>query len=442
MKKALPWIVTLITISLLGIILLQVSWIDTLLEIRKSQLRSKASNAVYYVAADLSKEISDAPIINLRGTLGAGRVRLPLPALVAVPTIAEKFNIQNIQNRLQNAFEKEELPNVIFDFAIINRNSYYEMQTPKFIERVADTINNYTVVIPITPQSASMLEGIADAEQIVVVLPDFAHQVWQGLKWIIAGSILFSLVIIAAFYVTLKTLYNQKKLSEIKTDFINNMTHEFKTPIATISLAVDAIKNEKVQSNKEKLNYFTAIIKDENKRMNKHVETILHAALLEKQELKLQFTTVHIHALLQGIVDNYGLQLQDKNGAVDMQLQAKNDLLHIDEVHFTNMLSNLIDNAIKYSNDNVQIKVTTHATNKFFLLSIQDNGIGMSKESVKRVFEKFYRAHTGNVHNVKGFGLGMSYVKSVVDAHKGKIKVESTLGKGTTFIVEIPFNLH
>jgi two-component system, OmpR family, phosphate regulon sensor histidine kinase PhoR len=442
MKKALPWIVFLITLSLLGIILLQISWIDNLLEVGKSQLKTKASNAVYNVSANLSKEISNAPILSLKVPLVKGRKMLPMPSMVAIPTIADKFSPENIKNRLHEAFENEDLKNVIFDFAIINSNAFYEMQTRQFVDREADTINNYIIRIPIIPETASELEGIADAEILIVVVPDFAKQVWQGLRWIIALSILFSFVIMAAFYVTLRTLYNQKKVSEIKTDFINNMTHEFKTPIATISLAVDAIKNEKVQADKEKLNYFTGIIKDENKRMNKHVETILHAALLEKQDLKLHFSETNIHDLLEHILDNYTLQLQDKNGTITKQFNSKNAMLHIDEVHFTNMISNLVDNAIKYSNDNVQIQITTYGTNKFFLLSIQDNGIGMNKESVKRVFEKFYRAHTGNVHNVKGFGLGMSYVKSVIDAHKGKIKVESVVGKGTTFIVEIPYNLH
>ena len=247
------------------------------------------------------------------------------------------------------------------------------------------------------------------------------------------------LVIIAAFYVTLRTLFNQKKLSEIKSDFINNMTHEFKTPLATISLAVDALKNEKVQSNKEKMDYFTGIIKEENKRMNRHVETILQAALQEKQEMKLELMELHVHQVIDKTLENYRLQLEEKGGKVELKLNAQNDLIVADEIHFTNLLSNLIDNAIKYSYEKVLIKISTQSTSRFMVVTVQDNGIGMSKESVKHIFEKFYRAHTGNVHNIKGFGLGMSYVKMVIDAHKGRIKVDSTLGKGTTFTIEIPW---
>ncbi len=261
---------------------------------------------------------------------------------------------------------------------------------------------------------------------------------WHSLGWMIVFSALFTAIIIAAFFITVKTLLNQKKISEIKSDFINNMTHEFKTPLATISLAVDALRNEKVHSDKVKWQYFNNIIKEENKRMNKHVETILQAALMEKQEFKLNLAPLHVHELIKNVTNNFQLQLQDKNSKIEYLLNAGNDMIEADEVHFSNVISNLIDNAIKYSKENLIIKIITHSTEKYVVLQIQDNGIGMSKESVKRIFEKFYRAHTGNLHNVKGFGLGMSYVKSVIDEHKGKIKVESVLGKGSTFTIEIP----
>ena len=282
------------------------------------------------------------------------------------------------------------------------------------------------------------MDEIASYEQLYIVIPNYKSQVWASLKWIIIGAGLFMLVIIAAFYVTVRSLMNQKKLSEIKSDFINNMTHEFKTPLATISLAVDALRNEKVQANPEKLKYFSGIIKEENIRMNKHVETILQAALMDRQELKLNLSAVHMHQMLEQVLENYQLQLQDKNGVVERLFNAKNDLVQVDDMHFANLLSNVIDNAIKYSEDAILIKVSTHSTSKQLLIRIEDNGIGMSKETVKRIFEKFYRAHTGNLHNVKGFGLGMSYVKTVIDAHKAKIRVESIVGKGSSFTVEIP----
>ncbi len=439
MKRALPLIVILISLSLLGLILLQASWLKNLLEVREAQLVSKIYNSSTEVAVDLSKDNGSMPLIKIPKKLGFGRFNPDISRLIKPPTVEERYSVIDVQNKLKSVYKSNDLHNLHFEFAIINGASDLEMRSNNFETEYYDTLNK-RLFIAITPESASDLEGIGPFEHLVVVVPNFKKQVWGSLRWIIAGGAFFMLIIIAAFFVTLKTLFNQKKLSEIKSDFINNMTHEFKTPIATISLAVDAIKNEKVQNDREKLAYFTGIIKEENKRMNKHVETILQAALLEKQELQLQLKELHIHDTIHKILDNYVLQLADKNGKVELLLNAKNDVLLVDEVHFTNLISNLVDNAIKYSNDNVLLKITTHSTNKYFVMSVQDNGIGMSKESVKRIFEKFYRAHTGNVHNVKGFGLGMSYVKTVIDAHKGKVKIDSTIGKGTTLTVEIPFN--
>lgn len=440
MKRALPLIVVLTSLSFLGLILLQASWLKNLLEVREAQLFSKIYSASTEVAVDLAKGNGSAPLIKTPKRMGFGRFNTDISRLIKPPTVEERYSTTDVQTKLKNVYEGSELKNLHFEFAVINGSADLEMRSNNFETEYYDTLHNKRLFIAIAPESASDLEGIGPFEHLIVIVPDFKKQVWGSLRWIIAGGAVFMLVIFAAFFVTLRTLFNQKKLSEIKSDFINNMTHEFKTPIATISLAVDAIKNEKVQNDKEKLAYFTGIIKEENKRMNKHVETILQAALLEKQELQLQLVDLHIHDTLHHILDNYVLQLEDKNGKVDLQLNAKNDIVQADEVHFTNLISNLIDNAIKYSNDNVNIKITTHSTNKYFVMSVQDNGIGMSKESVKRIFEKFYRAHTGNVHNVKGFGLGMSYVKTVIDAHKGKVKIDSAIGKGTTFTVEVPFN--
>jgi two-component system phosphate regulon sensor histidine kinase PhoR len=235
-------------------------------------------------------------------------------------------------------------------------------------------------------------------------------------------------------------MVRQKKLSEIKNDFINNMTHEFKTPIATISLAVDALKNPKVIGNPEKLIYFSGIIKEENQRMNRQVETILKSALMDRQEIQINKKPLNIHQIIEDVAGNFALRLQEKGGDIEIHLNSENDLIEGDEVHISNLVNNLLDNAVKYAKDNVppHISLTTSSTPKKFSMVIEDNGIGMTRETVKRIFEKFYRAHTGNIHNVKGFGLGLSYVKTVIDAHDGNIKAESVLGKGSTFTIELP----
>lgn len=186
------------------------------------------------------------------------------------------------------------------------------------------------------------------------------------------------------------------------------------------------------------MDYFSTIIKEENKRMNRHVETILQAALMDRQDIQLSKRPLHVHNLIQEVMGNYTLQLQDKNGKAELDLSAENDFVEADPVHFRNLISNLVDNAVKYSKENLLVKISTNSNHKNLTIRVEDNGIGMSKETVKRIFEKFYRAHTGNIHNVKGFGLGLSYVKTVIDAHHGKIKADSVLGKGSVFTLEMP----
>jgi two-component system phosphate regulon sensor histidine kinase PhoR len=355
--------------------------------------------------------------------------------------VSDKFSERDIYNKLKIELDKEEVKDIDFDFAIINQSSEIELASPNFEKALNDTVNNEHTFLPILSSDAlsefSPSEGI---EQLWIVIPDFRKQVWSSVKWVITIAVIFMLIIIAAFYITVKAMLQQKKNSEIKNDFINNMTHELKTPLATISLAVDALKNEKVINNKEKLMYFSNIIKEENKRMNKHVESILQASLIERQDLQLDKKAVHVNNIIEQVIENYQLQIKQREGKIILNLDAKNDLIEADENHFGNMISNLIDNAIKYAKENLRIKIRTQNNDKSLKIEIEDNGIGMSKETIRHIFEKFYRAHTGNVHNVKGFGLGMSYVKHVLEAHKGTIKIDSTLGKGSAFMLEFPLS--
>ncbi len=437
MKRTFPIIVILISLSLLGLITLQISWFQNLLELTKTQLTTKINDAGFSVATDIGKATSTGQVLRLskRGGLTLGS-EFQLHFFKA-PTVEEKFAPEEISNKIRKAFDRLNLNHLKFEFAVTNTNDDYEMMSKGYEREFWDTINNKRGYYVILPENTDV-ESLPSLEKLIIIVPDIQKQVWQSLRWIIFGAVAFMIIIIAAFYVTVKTLLNQKKLSQIKSDFINNMTHEFKTPLATISLAVDALNNGKVLHNEEKSAYFRNIIKEENIRMNKQVETILQAAFMEKQELKLNLDLISIHEMIEKVMDNYKLQLQNKNAAVQLLLNAKNDQINGDEIHFSNLISNLVDNAIKYSKDQPNIKISTHSTRNYLVIRIEDDGIGMSKESVKRIFEKFYRATTGNLHNVKGFGLGMSYVKTVIDAHKGRIKVESILGKGTSFTIEVP----
>ena len=362
-------------------------------------------------------------------------------------TLFAKMSQDSLYKKIRRAFNNSGLEDLDFEFALILNTSLpgdpVEMQSRGYKQASQDTIHNYSPGLAlIAMPSGSMFENLSQDESLSVIALNYKKIVMKLLTGSIILAILFTLVIIAAFFVTVYTMLRQKKLGEIKNDFINNMTHEFKTPIATISLAVDALKNEKVMADKMKMSYFSGIIKEENQRMNKQVEAIVKASQFEKQEVELDKAPLHVHEIVKLIVDKFLLQLQEKNGKAALSLNASNDLIIADEVHFTNLVNNLVDNAVKYSKDHVPIflKITSYNANGRLVLRFEDNGIGMSKETQKRVFEKFYRAHTGNLHNVKGFGLGLNYVKSVTQSHGGSIKVESTLGKGSTFVLEFPLD--
>ena len=269
-------------------------------------------------------------------------------------------------------------------------------------------------------------------------MPNVNTYLFKNLQWVVFGAALFIIIVLAAFLITIRSLIKQRKLSEIKSDFINNMTHELKTPLATISLAVDALKSTKVQSDAASVEYFSSIIKEENIRMNKHVETILQAAQLEKKENEINRQLVNMNDLIQGVIESFKLQLEGKPSAVHTQFDAIPSEIWIDEEYFLHVLSNLMDNAIKYAKSEIDITIKTKTVSNKMVITIEDKGIGMSPDTVKHIFEKFYRAHAGNIHNVKGFGLGMSYVKWVIDMHKGAIQVTSELDKGTKVEISLP----
>jgi two-component system phosphate regulon sensor histidine kinase PhoR len=434
-KKIFPVIFVLISISLLGIIYLQYTHFKNLKLVKEEQLYEKLVRSIDMVSYEISNTEN-------RLSLMSYRKRTPLSLLGDFPTmVKDRYTQFEIAEKLAKAFEANKVPPTTFEFAITTSSSNlmnFEMQSPKFMQYWTDTINNKQLICPLLQPTGSWSEGLLPTEVMHVIIPNYHHLVFRQSYWELVGAIVFTLFIMFVFFLTVGTMINQRKLSEIKGDFINNMTHEFKTPLATISLAVDALSNEKVLKDPEKLHYFRGIIKDENKRMNKHVETILQAAALDKQEISLNKKELHGNDMIKSALGNYDLVLKEKEGTVTLQFEAANDLILADEQHFTNMVSNLIDNAIKYSKEKPDITISTSNSSKAFVIKVEDKGIGMTRESVRRIFEKFFRAHTGNIHNVKGFGLGMSYVKTIVDAHKGKIKVESTLGKGTTFTVETP----
>ncbi len=281
---------------------------------------------------------------------------------------------------------------------------------------------------------------IPTSNYLAVYFPD-QQTFLIGKIWIsLASSILLVLVIIAIFGYAVYTIMTQKKISEIKNDFINNMTHEFKTPISTVSLACEALQDEEVKKNDTFLKRYISIIDAENKRLGMQVEKVLQMATLEKKDFKLKLEKLDVHQVIDKALDNINIQIEKRDGVIKKQLLAAQKEVVADEVHLTNIIYNLLDNANKYSREKPEITIATKNKNGGIVVKIVDRGIGMSKEVSNRIFEKFYREPTGNLHDVKGFGLGLTYVKTMLDALGGSIDVKSDLAKGSTFEIYLPQN--
>ncbi|WNJ15985.1 HAMP domain-containing sensor histidine kinase [Pontibacter sp. G13] len=251
-------------------------------------------------------------------------------------------------------------------------------------------------------------------------------------------SILFCVIILACFGLSIRTIFRQKKLSEMKNDFINNMTHELKTPISTIFLATDALANPRIQSVPESVTRYLKIIREENKRMHRQVERVLQAAMFDRKEMELKLQRVDLNPLVEQVVDQFALQVKQRNGTLTMHLNAEPSSVEADKEHLVGMVFNLLDNANKYSPDTPHITVETLTQGEEVVIRVQDQGRGIAKSDLQQIFQRFFRVSTGNLHDVKGFGLGLSYVKEMVEAHGGSISAKSQVGKGSTFEIRLP----
>ncbi len=275
-------------------------------------------------------------------------------------------------------------------------------------------------------------------EQLVVQFPGKTNFILGQIMPIILFSLVLTCIIGGIFAYTLKIILQQKKLAEIKNDFINNMTHEFKTPIATIAIATETIRDARVNSSQEKLEFYTGIIREENNRMLRQVETVLQMAQLEKGEVKLKWEVVDLHEVLEAAMASMRLTIQQREGKMSLKGSAKECLVKADPDHLLNVFLNMLDNANKYSPDAPEIDITLEVRENKAIVNIKDKGIGMTRDVQRHIFDTFYRAASGNIHNVKGFGLGLSYVKEMVSAHQGSIAVQSQPGAGSTFSVVLP----
>lgn len=275
---------------------------------------------------------------------------------------------------------------------------------------------------------------------LTIFFPDQAGFLFKDIWLTLTSSVFLVLLIIFCFAYAIFAILRQKKLSEIKNDFINNMTHEFKTPISTVSLACEALQDKDIQKNESFISKYVEAIRDENKRLGRQVEKVLQMATLDKKEYRLKLEELDIHQIIEKTLSHFNLQIEKRGGSVNKNLIASNNKIVSDDVHLTNILYNLLDNANKYSPEKPEIRIDTEDHHQGLLIRISDKGVGMSKEAIDKIFDRFYRVPTGNIHDIKGFGLGLTYVKTILLALGGQIKVKSTPGKGSTFEIILPIS--
>ena len=347
------------------------------------------------------------------------------------PKIEERLDIELLNDLISKELKDRNVP-LNFEFAVRkNPDNEFVFHTDGF----EDIINSEVYQKALFPNDLT-----SNPSFLTLYFPDEKNYFIKSLGFMGVSSGVLTLFLVLIFLTTLYIIFRQKKLSEIKTDFVNNMTHELKTPISTISLASQMLKDDSISIQEKNVDQITKVIDDESKRLGYQVEKVLQMAIFDKGRIKLKIKDIDIHRIIQNVVSNFSMQIENKNGIINLQLEANPSTIGVDEIHFTNIISNLLDNAVKYCEAKPVIDIRTEISNKKLIISVEDNGIGIRKEELKRVFERFYRVPTGNIHNVKGFGLGLSYVKKIVEEHGGIIVVDSQPQKGTCFSISVPLN--
>lgn len=332
--------------------------------------------------------------------------------------LAKEFKIRGINSK--------------FGFGVVDKNDKLTSIVNKVYKEKKD---NSTYSYPLfTDKKDRTLYSLA------IVFPKKEYSLAMNNWPMLLGTFLSLLTILGIYIISINYMMKQKKLAEIKTDFINNMSHEFKTPLATISVATDSLANDKIATNPEKVKYYSELIKQENLRMKKQVENVLNMSKLERNEVNLFLRETNVRELIKRTTESFNLIVQQRNGSLTQEFNASQYIFKIDEFHISNMLVNLLDNANKYSPEAPEIHVKTSNEGNMYVIQISDKGMGMETHNKTKIFEKFFREETGNIHNVKGQGLGLSYVKKIVDLHKGEVIVDSDKETGSTFTIKLPMS--
>ena len=457
-KKIIIAIIILMSSALIGVSSIQFFWIQKSYSLNESALDDKLLHILGKtrdrLLEELQNEVKSKDLVSRLTKMQNWQKEQIQEELAKNYLLADSNVLENItMNHLQviDSFLRRELiinqiDDLKYQYGIYSyRSKSFFMKDGYFVVEMQDnasasTMKNDAKILN-TPYKIPLFDDFQynEPSQLILYFPGRRGYLWRSLLPIMISSIIFTSLILFCFFYTINVIFKQKKISEIKNDFINNMTHEFKTPIATISLASDSIGNPNIIHNEDKIRRFLSIIKAENKRMLEQVEKVLQMARLEKNEVDLKYEKINIHDYVQTAVENARLKISGRNGQITLNLNAKQSVIEADKTHISNILSNLLDNAEKYTTETPMIEVTTSDQKDGVQIMIKDNGIGISKDDLKNIFEKFYRVHTGNLHDVKGFGLGLTYVKSIVEAHGGRISVKSELGKGSIFYVYLPY---
>lgn len=400
-------------------------------------LPARADLKLAYKINTLEKELRLHNALSLFDTIAAiGGKRTDIISNVAATEelskkpLASRINIPFIELQLRNELERRDIRDTFNIEISDNKSLIYSVKTTQNLFRPEKT----------SRFSTSLFAGDIGKSpgKLTLIFPNKSAIIRDNMSYLMLPMVALLALLIGAFAYTLTIIFRQKKISEMKTDFMNNMTHEFKTPVTTIMIASESLRDPEIAADGKRVNKLANIIYDENVRLGNHIERVLNIARLEKENLKIEKVNVNLNSVVANVLDSMNLQLQKANGTLQVDLDAENDIVIGDELHLSNVFFNLVDNAIKYSRETPTITVKSLNAKGCIIITIADKGVGMTKDQKEKIFDQFYRIPTGNIHNVKGFGLGLSYVNDIVKRLNGKIQVKSEKDKGTLFELTFP----
>lgn len=417
-KIRIRWVIVLGAISMLGIALSQIYWVNRAMDITEKELDQTLNVALLTVAEDMAK-LNDHVLASLNPVS-------QLSSNYFVVAQNDKIDANILEYYISNEFRKRK---IFMDYEY----GIYDCSSDKMV------YGNYVGTRDNKKIATELPKWEDNIYYFGVRLPERQSYIFGELKvWMISTIIVLMVLLIFAY--SLFIILKQKRLSEVQKDFVNTMTHEFKTPLSTIAISANVLAESDPVKLDKRLSKYTEIIQEENNQLTKQVEKLLQMTDLEKEKIILKLEIIDLNELLNKVAHHFELKINEREGSLKMNLEAHPNIIRADKVHLTNILYNLIDNAIKYSPKMVAINIETRTENNNLVVEVTDKGQGIAKENQAKIFHKFYRVPTGDVHDVKGFGLGLSYVKKLVQTHKWKINATSELGKGSTFTIEIPTN--